>query len=222
MTSSAELRSDGPVCSGSSTAEGRSSGISDAGPAASPGLARALHRAVRDLRLAGLAARRHPSGALPGRAQGQRSWRFSPAATSGPSQRTGSSTRPPSSGAGRAGGGAEAVRTGSGPSARPDSRLSRLERDLVRAAAGDRLVLVPGDPVFGLERPAGLLARPRGARRAPEAGRLSWLFDPRAGSRRGRRRAASTSSGRSVRPTNAARSCAGSTRKRSPSTRSRS
>ena len=59
-----------------------------------------------------------------------------------------------------------------------DARLSRLERDLVRAAAGNRLVLIPGDPVFGLERPRhSWPASPPGE--APEAKRLSWLFAPR-------------------------------------------
>ncbi len=59
-----------------------------------------------------------------------------------------------------------------------DARLSRLERDLVRRAAGDRLVLVPGDPVFGLERPRHCWPAPPPGE-APEAGRLSWLFAPR-------------------------------------------
>jgi ATP-dependent helicase/nuclease subunit B len=59
-----------------------------------------------------------------------------------------------------------------------DARLSRLERDLVRAAAGNRLVLIPGDPVFGLERPRhSWPASPPGE--AAEAKRLSWLFAPR-------------------------------------------
>jgi RecB family exonuclease len=59
-----------------------------------------------------------------------------------------------------------------------DVRLSRLERDLVRASGGDRLVLVPGDPVFGLERPRHCWpSRPRSG--AAGAARLSWLFSPR-------------------------------------------
>jgi len=59
-----------------------------------------------------------------------------------------------------------------------DARMSRLEADLVRAAAGDRLVLVPGDPVFGLERPRHCWPAP-GPLDASGAGRLSWLFAPR-------------------------------------------
>lgn len=62
-----------------------------------------------------------------------------------------------------------------------DVRLSRVESGLVRAAAGDRLVLVPGDPVFGLERPRHAW-RPPGACDDAAGGtalsRLSWLFAP--------------------------------------------
>lgn len=59
-----------------------------------------------------------------------------------------------------------------------DLPLGPLEAAMVRAAAGDRLVLVPGEAVFGLESPptpwpAGPPADPA------RAGRLSWLFDPR-------------------------------------------
>jgi hypothetical protein len=61
-----------------------------------------------------------------------------------------------------------------------DVRLSRLEADFVRIAAGGRLVLVPGDPVYGLERPRQAWPLPDGASPAPSgAGRLSWLFAPR-------------------------------------------
>ena len=62
-----------------------------------------------------------------------------------------------------------------------DVRLSRLEADLVRAAAGARLVLVPGDPVFGLERPRHVWPIPAAGpsdASAAGAGRLSWLFAP--------------------------------------------
>lgn len=59
-----------------------------------------------------------------------------------------------------------------------NARLSRLETDLVRTAAGNRLILVPGDPVFGLERPRHCWPAP-GPAEAAGAGRLSWLFAPR-------------------------------------------
>lgn len=59
-----------------------------------------------------------------------------------------------------------------------DQRLSRLEAGLVRAAGGDRLVLVPGDAVFGLERPRQCWPEPAPADPA-NAGPLSWLFEPR-------------------------------------------
>jgi RecB family exonuclease len=59
-----------------------------------------------------------------------------------------------------------------------DARLSRLEADLVKAAAAGRLVLVPGDAVFGLERPSLCWPLP-GPADLPSAGRLSWFFEPR-------------------------------------------
>ena len=58
-----------------------------------------------------------------------------------------------------------------------DLPLGRLEAALIRSAAGDRLVLVPGEPVFGLERPPSPWPAPPAAD-AAAAGRLSWLFDP--------------------------------------------
>ncbi|HOW84985.1 MAG TPA: PD-(D/E)XK nuclease family protein [Candidatus Aminicenantes bacterium] len=58
-----------------------------------------------------------------------------------------------------------------------DLQLGRLEAALIRSAAGDRLVLVPGEPVFGLERPPAPWPAPPVAD-AAAAGRLSWLFDP--------------------------------------------
>ena len=58
-----------------------------------------------------------------------------------------------------------------------DVRLSRLEADLVRAVGGDRLVLVPGDPVFGLERPRHFWPAEE-VENGLEAGPLSWLFAP--------------------------------------------
>jgi len=62
-----------------------------------------------------------------------------------------------------------------------DVGLSRLEADLIRAAAGDRLVLVPGDPVYGLERPRQAWPAPADGSVPPPSGigRLSWLFAPR-------------------------------------------
>jgi RecB family exonuclease len=59
-----------------------------------------------------------------------------------------------------------------------DARLVRLERDFVRAAAGNRLIIVPGDPVIGLERPRHCWPASAPGE-APEAERLSWLFAPR-------------------------------------------
>jgi len=59
-----------------------------------------------------------------------------------------------------------------------DSRLSRLEAELVRSAAAGRLVLVPGDPVVGLDRPRQAWPAP-GPADLTGAGRLTWLFAPR-------------------------------------------
>ncbi len=59
-----------------------------------------------------------------------------------------------------------------------DSRLSRLEAELVRSAAAGRLVLVPGDPVVGLDRPRQAWPAP-GPADLSGAGRLTWLFAPR-------------------------------------------
>jgi RecB family exonuclease len=76
-----------------------------------------------------------------------------------------------------------------------DGVLTRLERDALRAVAGDRLVLVPRDPVIGLDRPRRCwpVSRPpsehaagRSAAGIPPAAqptdseRLSWLFAPHA------------------------------------------
>lgn len=62
-----------------------------------------------------------------------------------------------------------------------DARLCRREADLVRTAAADRLVLVPGDPVVGLDRPRQCWPSPAAAD-ISRAGRLSWLFGPGRGS----------------------------------------
>ena len=68
-----------------------------------------------------------------------------------------------------------------------DLSLTKVEDGFFRAVAGDRLVTVPRDPAFGLERPrghfgpaAGPADRPRPGAPAPssDAERLSWLFDP--------------------------------------------
>jgi ATP-dependent helicase/nuclease subunit B len=59
-----------------------------------------------------------------------------------------------------------------------DLRLRRLESELVKSAAAGRLVLVPGDPVAGLERPRQCWPAPAPADLS-QAGRLSWLFAPR-------------------------------------------
>ncbi|MEN6310371.1 MAG: PD-(D/E)XK nuclease family protein [Acidobacteriota bacterium] len=60
-----------------------------------------------------------------------------------------------------------------------DIPLRRLESELIKAAAGERLVLVPGDPVHGLRRPRHCWPVPQGTARGGEPGRLSWLFAPR-------------------------------------------
>ncbi len=65
-----------------------------------------------------------------------------------------------------------------------DRKVGPLEKELVRAFAGERLVLVPGDPVFGLDRPDSVWEEDtssRGPRPSPssDSGRLPWLFDPR-------------------------------------------
>lgn len=57
--------------------------------------------------------------------------------------------------------------------------LRKVESDLVRAAAGDRLILVPGDPVFGLSRPRQCWPLPEdGPDGSATASCLSWLFAP--------------------------------------------
>ena len=95
-----------------------------------------------------------------------------------------------------------------------DARLSRLERDLVRAAAGDRLVLVPGDPVYGLARPRHCWPSP--GEGEAEGGAAVLAVRPRDAPGGGEDAPHRRSSGRSARPTNAARSCAASTRTKIP------
>jgi ATP-dependent helicase/nuclease subunit B len=140
-----------------------------------PGLADALHRAIRDLRLAGLSSADLRPERFLVECKGQEiallvcryeraleedglldaaSFLSSAARAAGPMSFTPAWTLCPA-----------------------DARLSRLERDLVRAAAGDRLVLVPGDPVFGLARPRHCWPSP-GEGEVSKAERLSWLFAP--------------------------------------------
>jgi RecB family exonuclease len=59
-----------------------------------------------------------------------------------------------------------------------DLPLSRLEAALIRSAADGRLALVPGETVFGLERPRSPWPE-LPATDASAAGRLSWVFEPR-------------------------------------------
>jgi RecB family exonuclease len=142
---------------------------------ASPGLVHALHRAVRDLRLAGLtSADIRPERFLvesKGRELALLLERFERALAA-----DGLYDRPAL--LGRAVKAAAVTAPSSGwILGLRDVRLSRLEAELVRAVGGDRLVLVPGDPVFGLQRPrhfwpAGPVEDGR------EAGPLSWLFAP--------------------------------------------
>jgi len=140
------------------------------------GLANALYRAIRDLRLAGLKS----ADVRPERFLVERKGREL-ALLVGRYELALEEDGLLDSAAFLAAAVREAERTSFAPAwtlCPTDARLSRLERDLVRAAAGNRLVLVPGDPVFGLERPrqcwpASALGE------APEAERLSWLFAPR-------------------------------------------
>lgn len=155
-------------------AEGRLEYFRRAG--ASPGLSQALHRAIRELRLDGrTSADLRPERFLvkaKGRELALLLGRYERALEE----------------AGLldlAGLFAAAARASSrGPADRPwilcpaDLPLSRLEADLVRSAAADRLVLVPGEPVFGLEEPRSPWPS-RPAADPSAAGRLSWLFDPR-------------------------------------------
>ncbi len=65
-----------------------------------------------------------------------------------------------------------------------DRPLEYLEREFLRKLAGDDLVLVPHDPVFGLPRPrrfeacAPLEAKPPVPETKSDAERLAWLFSP--------------------------------------------
>lgn len=145
---------------------------------ASPGLVRTIFRAVRDLRLDGLTSADLRPGLFLVERKGtelalilERYERFLEA--DGLLDAAGLL--------------ALALRTGPAAPSSPawylcprDVRLNRLEADLVRAAAGNRLVLIPGDPVFGLERPRHCWPAPADPAATPSgASRLSWLFAPR-------------------------------------------
>jgi RecB family exonuclease len=142
----------------------------------SPGLAGALHRAIRDLRLAGLTS----ADVRPERFLVERKGREL-ALLVGRYERALEEDGLLDSAAFLGAAVRAAKRTPFDPAwtlCPQDARLSRLGRELVQAAAGNRLVLVPGDPVFGLERPRHCwpASVPGEAR---EAGQLSWLFAPR-------------------------------------------
>jgi hypothetical protein len=55
--------------------------------------------------------------------------------------------------------------------------LSRLEAGLVEAAGAERLALIPGEPVYGLEKPPSPWPAVPAAE-AGDEGRLAWLFAP--------------------------------------------
>lgn len=67
-----------------------------------------------------------------------------------------------------------------------DIALSLREKEFLEKAAGPNLILVPGDPVFGLERPrlyfdaSSSAAAPEPTAPASDAERLPWLFKPEA------------------------------------------
>jgi ATP-dependent helicase/nuclease subunit B len=154
-------------------AEGRLDYFAEAGP--SPGLSRALHRALRELRLDGRTSCDLRPGRFlaeeKGRALARLLERYEQTLEAG-----GLLDLPGLLG-----------RAASADGPRPlvsawvlcpaDSRLCRLEAALVSAAAGERFVIVPGEAVAGLDRPRQSLSAP-----APPdfagAGRLTWLFDP--------------------------------------------
>lgn len=156
-------------------AEGRISYFAAPERPPSPGLARALHRAVRDLRLAGLTS----GDVRPERFLVARKGEELVALIERYEESLRKDERLDAAAFLRA----AALAAGERRYAAPwtlcpaDSQPSRIERGLVLAAAGERLVLVPGDPVHGLDRPRACWpepARPSGEK----PGRLSWLFDP--------------------------------------------
>jgi RecB family exonuclease len=173
MTSSAELALTDRVVR-ELLAEGRLGYFGRAG--ASPGLAVALHRAIRELRLDGRTSRDLRPGLFlveeKGRELALILARFEQALGDEKALDL----------AGLLGSASRAAATAPSTSlwilAPLDHRLSRIEAELVRAAAGGRFVLVPGDPVVGLERPRQAWFDPGPADLAA-AGPLTWLFAPR-------------------------------------------
>jgi RecB family exonuclease len=154
-------------------AEGRLDYFEEAG--ASPGLSRALHRAIRELRLDGrTSADLRPERFLvarKGAALALLLARYERALDDeGLLDLPGLLARA-----------AEAARRSPLASARilcpADMRLCRIEADLVDAAGGRGLVAVPGDAVIGLDRPRQCRPAP-GPPDLASAGRLSWLFAP--------------------------------------------
>ncbi len=143
---------------------------------ASPGLARALHRAIRELRLDGRTAADLRPGLFLVAQKGREL-----ALLLGRYERALESDRLLDLAAllGHAARGAAGTPFRSARVLLPvDLRLRRLESGFIENAAAGRLVLVPGDPVVGLERPRQCWPAP-----VPDdlskAGRLSWLFAPR-------------------------------------------
>jgi ATP-dependent helicase/nuclease subunit B len=141
---------------------------------ASPGLIHAVHRAARELRLEGLTS----ADLRPERFLVERKGREI-ALLLGLYERTLEAEGLLDAAAvlGRAARAAARTPLSSWTLCPADARMSRLEREAVRAAAGERFVLVPGDPVVGLERPRRCWPL-TGPADLSEAGRLSWLFAP--------------------------------------------
>jgi len=154
-------------------AEGRMDYFDPAG--ASPGLSRALHRALRELRLDGLTSADLRAEKFLVESKG-RALAVLLARYERTLEADGLLDLP-----GLLSRGVDAARRAPLASVRilcpADLRLCRLEADLVGAAAGGRLVTVPGDAVVGLERPRQCRPLPDGQDLAG-AGRLSWLFAP--------------------------------------------
>lgn len=142
---------------------------------ASPGLARALHRAIRDLRLDGRSsADLRPDRFLVGRKGRELALILDLYERALEEDRLLDLPALLARAAAAAG-----KPLGSSWVLLPvDQRLRRLEADLVKNAGAGRLVPVPGDAVIGLERPRQC----RPAQTPGDlslAGRLSWLFAPR-------------------------------------------
>lgn len=176
MTASAELALTDRICR-DLLAAGRLDYFGRAG--ASPGLSRALHRSIRELRFDGrVSADLRPERFL----VPQKGRELALLLESYEKALDAAGLLDLPSLYGRAAAGAAPV-----PAwvlCPLDLRLVRLEADLVRAAGGDRLVLVPGDAVYGLERPRQCWPGPAAAEPATP-GRLSWLFAPRQAPRSG-------------------------------------